>query len=96
MAVELGKGVISGVTTATSDTDIAYKEYADNKPGYALTTTINDGDFYKVAHGGQGLYISPTKDLVIAFYGTANTDRERNQLLIISRELAKSGLFDLE
>ena len=54
MAVELGKGVISGVTTATSDTDIAYKEYADNKPGYALTTTINDGDFYKGSISAPG------------------------------------------
>ena len=55
-----------------------------------------DGDFYKGAHGGQGLYVSPTKDLVIAFFGTANTDRESNQLHIISRQLSNSGLFDLE
>ncbi len=56
----------------------------------------NDGDLYKGAHGGQGLYISPEKDLVIAFYGTANTNRESNELHIISRQLSKSGLFDLK
>ncbi|MEP0266305.1 serine hydrolase [Dokdonia sp.] len=56
----------------------------------------DDGDFYKGAHGGQGLYISPSKDLVIAFFGTANIDRQRNQLDVISRQLSKSGLFDLE
>jgi CubicO group peptidase (beta-lactamase class C family) len=63
---------------------------------YQWGAVYEDGDFYKGAHGGQGLYISPSKDLVIAFFGTANTDRERNQLDVISRQLSKSGLFDLE
>ena len=54
MAVELGKGVITGVTTATNDTDIAYKEYADNKPGYALTSIVNEGDFYKGSVSSPG------------------------------------------
>ena len=47
MAVELGKGSITGITTATNDTDVAYKQYADNKPGYALTTSANEGEYYK-------------------------------------------------
>ena len=47
MAVEFGSNFISGVTTATSDTDAAYKQYADTKPGYALTTTAVGGEFYK-------------------------------------------------
>ena len=63
---------------------------------YQWAAVYEDGDLYKSAHGGQGLYVSPEKDLVIAFFGTANTDREINQLSIISRQLAKSGLFDLE
>jgi CubicO group peptidase (beta-lactamase class C family) len=63
---------------------------------YQWGEVYEDGDFYKGAHGGQGLYISPKKDLVIAFYGTSNTDRQRNQLEVISRQLSKSGLFDLE
>ena len=63
---------------------------------YQWSAVYEDGDFYKGAHGGQGLYISPAKDLVIAFYGTSNTNRERNQLDVISRQLSKSGLFDLE
>jgi len=61
-----------------------------------IQAVYEDGDLYKGAHGGQGLYISPSKDLVIAYFGTANIDRERNQLSIISRQLSKSGLFDLE
>ncbi|MEO9483996.1 MAG: serine hydrolase [Ekhidna sp.] len=63
---------------------------------YQWGAVYEDGDLYKGAHGGQGLYISPAKDLVIAYFGTANTDRERNQLNVISRQLSKSGLFDLE
>ncbi|MEE9364506.1 MAG: serine hydrolase [Cellulophaga sp.] len=63
---------------------------------YQWGAVYDDGDFYKGAHGGQGLYISPTKDLVIAYFGTSNTDRQRNQLDVISRQLSKSGLFDLE
>ena len=63
---------------------------------YQWGVVFDDGDFYKGAHGGQGLYISPAKDLVIAFFGTSNTDRKSNQLHVISRQLSKSGLFDLE
>ena len=63
---------------------------------YQWSAVYDDGDFYKVAHGGQGLYISPKKDLVIAFYGTANADRQSNQLHVISRQLSKSGMFDTE
>lgn len=63
---------------------------------YQWRAVYDDGDFYKGAHGGQGLYVSPVRDLVIAYFGTANTDRESNQLHLISRQLAQSGLFDLE
>ena len=63
---------------------------------YLWGAVFEDGDLYKGAHGGQGLYISPSRDLVIAYFGTANVDRESNQLSVISRQLSKSGLFDLE
>ncbi len=63
---------------------------------YQWGAVYEDGDLYKGAHGGQGLYISPSKDLVIAYFGTANTDFESNQLNVISRRLSKSGLFDME
>jgi len=72
--------------------DLKEKKYSS----YLWSAVYEDGDFYKVAHGGQGLYISPKKDLLIAFYGTANTDRESNKLHVIARQLSQSGLFDLE
>lgn len=65
-------------------------------PNYQWSAVYEDGDLYKGAHGGQGLYIAPSKDLVLAFFGTSNTDHESNQLNVIARELSKSGLFDLE
>lgn len=65
-------------------------------PGYQWDEIYADGDFYKGGHAGQGLYISPSRDLVFAFYGTYNTNKQEHQLPVISRELAKSGLFDLK
>jgi CubicO group peptidase (beta-lactamase class C family) len=76
-------------TTSRLTDEIIYRSYQWGE-------VYEDGDFYKGAHGGQGLYISPSKDLVIAYFGTSNTDRERNQLNVISRQLSKSGLFDVE
>ncbi|MEM6813015.1 MAG: serine hydrolase domain-containing protein [Bacteroidota bacterium] len=63
-------------------------------PGYQWDEIYEDGDFYKGGHGGQGLYISPRRDLVIAFYGTYNEEKEEHQLPAISRDLAKSEMFN--
>ena len=65
-------------------------------PGYQWDEIYEDGDFYKGCHAGQGLYISPLRDLVIAFYGTYNIDKQEHQLPAISRELAKSGMFNIQ
>lgn len=53
-----------------------------------------EGDFYKAGVGGQGLYISPSRDLVIAWFGTHTEKRDHNQMQRVARQLAKSGLFD--
>jgi hypothetical protein len=47
-----------------------------------------DGDFYKGGFRGQGLYVSPSRDLVIAFFSSAHADQK-----FWARELARSGLF---
>ena len=52
-----------------------------------------EGDFFKSGWGGQGLYISPGLDLVIAFFGSHDEDSYPNQMPEIARQLAKSGLF---
>lgn len=38
----------------------------------------DNGDFFKAGHNGQELYVSPSLDLVIAFFGTMTEDGERN------------------
>jgi len=47
-----------------------------------------DGDFFKAGFRGQGLYISPSKDLVVAFFSA-----QRQSQHSYARALATSGLF---
>ena len=47
-----------------------------------------DGDFFKAGFRGQGLYVSPLRDLVIAFFSSAGQSQKT-----YARALAKSGLF---
>ena len=61
---------------------------------YQWDIVMKDGDFYKGGYAGQGLYISPDRDLVITFFGTFDKDHIYNQMPLISRQLAKSGLFN--
>jgi CubicO group peptidase (beta-lactamase class C family) len=51
---------------------------------------IGDGDLFKGGFGGQGLYVSPVRDLVIAFAGTPRADGWPNLLRWYSRRLALS------
>ncbi len=60
---------------------------------YQWDFTMADGDFYKSGFHGQGLYISPKKDVVIAYFGTANKDGTEHNLRTISRQLATSEIF---
>ena len=50
-----------------------------------------DGDFFKLGFMGQGLYVSPQRDLVIAYFST-NPDNGPAQRYM--RPIAKSGVFD--
>jgi CubicO group peptidase (beta-lactamase class C family) len=53
-----------------------------------------DGDLFKGGFGGQGLYVSPARDLVIAFAGAPRADGSVNLLRWYSRRIAVS-LFPL-
>lgn len=48
-----------------------------------------DGDFFKGGFGGQGLYISPARDLVIAFYGTQFEPYRPNTLKSVAQQLSE-------
>jgi CubicO group peptidase (beta-lactamase class C family) len=49
-----------------------------------------DGDLYKDGFSGQGIYISPEADLVLAWFGTADKQFKKHALLPIARKLANS------
>ena len=68
------------------------KEVSHNT--YQWDIVFQDGDFYKDGFNGQGLYISPKKDLVIAFFGTKEFKGPPNRMRQIARQLATSGIFD--
>lgn len=61
---------------------------------YQWDFVMEDGDFFKGGYGGQGLYISPSRDLVVAFFGTFDENGDGHEMTRIARQLAKSGLFD--
>lgn len=60
---------------------------------YQWDFVLQDGDFFKGGYGGQGLYVSPSRDLVIAFFGTFDANGEGHEMTRAARQLAKSGLF---
>tara|TARA_R110002012_G_scaffold259550_2_gene441107 strand:+ start:5376 stop:6656 length:1281 start_codon:yes stop_codon:yes gene_type:complete len=84
------------------DDPITAEHLVDGEPPrhstYQWDVVMNDGDFFKEGGGGQGLYVSPSRDLVIAYFGTRGFDSEGhillNNLHQIARQLSKSGLFD--
>jgi hypothetical protein len=57
-------------------------------PTYQWDAVWADGDFFKYGFRGQGLYISPSRDLVVAFFSTESQAQVR-----YARALAHSGLF---
>ncbi len=61
---------------------------------YQWDFVMDDGDFFKGGYGGQGLYISPSRDLVVAFFGTFDENGDGHEMTRIARQLAKSGLFE--
>lgn len=56
---------------------------------YQWDFVMPDGDFYKGGFGGQGLYISPTRDLVVAYFGTLVETRQANALMSIAQQLSE-------
>jgi hypothetical protein len=53
-----------------------------------------DGSLYKYGYLGQGLYVDPARNLVIAWFGTGmNYDERSNDMLSMARQVARSGLF---
>ncbi len=77
---------------ARSTTELLNGEAARHNT-YQWDRVMSDGDFFKFGFGGQGLYISPKRDLVIAFFGSQDESGKTNELHHIARQLAVSDLF---
>jgi CubicO group peptidase (beta-lactamase class C family) len=56
---------------------------------YQWDFVMPDGDFYKGGYGGQGLYISPSRDLVIVFAGTTDEARGANGMMSVAQQLSE-------
>jgi CubicO group peptidase (beta-lactamase class C family) len=54
---------------------------------YQWDFVMPDGDFFKGGYGGQGLYISPARDLVIAFVGTPRDPGEDNAMVSVAQQI---------
>jgi hypothetical protein len=48
-----------------------------------------DGDMFKSGFGGQGLYVSAARDVVIAFLGVPDDHGRTNELGQLCREIAR-------
>ncbi|MDN2483329.1 serine hydrolase domain-containing protein [Vibrio agarivorans] len=56
------------------------------KNAYQFDAIFEDGDLFKSGVGGQGLYISPSKDLVVAFFSSSDG---QNQEETYARKIAQ-------
>jgi CubicO group peptidase (beta-lactamase class C family) len=50
-----------------------------------------DGDMFKSGFGGQGLYVSPARDVVIAFLGVPDEHGRTNELGQLCRQIARQA-----
>ena len=75
-----------------------FEAFGDDTPvraGWQWDMIWADGGIYKGGYSGQGLYVDPGRQLVVAWFGTGlDYNEQRNDMLSISRQLARSGLFD--
>jgi CubicO group peptidase (beta-lactamase class C family) len=84
----------------------SHKAYMAGADGPAFTAALNDyvisnnrqwdnifpdGDMFKLGFMGQGLYVSPDKDLVIAYFSTSPDTTPGQRYM---RPIAKSGLLN--
>jgi len=67
----------------------SFHEDRDLSNRYQWDAVFTDGDFYKGGVGGQGLYVSPSKDLVIAWFATGTEHHEETMARSIAKELGK-------
>ncbi len=91
---KIQSGGRSSIFNADRETPRLVNGEAPVHNAYQWDFVMQDGDFFKGGYGGQGLYISPTRNLVVAFFGAFEEDGTGHEMTRIARQLATSGLFD--
>lgn len=87
----------NGITFSPEQIFRLREVFGDDTPSHAAwqwDMIWPDGAMFKGGYSGQGLFIDPDRDVVIAFFGTADEQGQSNRLLAVSRQLVKSGLLD--
>ncbi|MEE4638007.1 MAG: serine hydrolase domain-containing protein [Wenzhouxiangella sp.] len=73
----------------------AFGEDVPRHAGWQWDMIWDDGGMYKGGYLGQGLYVDPERDLVIAWFGTGEDfSAKQNEMPAVSRQIARAGLFD--
>lgn len=84
----------SGVAFSEAQLAGHRKVLGDDVPeraGWQWDAIWSDGALFKYGYSGQGLYVDPEQNLVIAWFGTGlNYDEIRNEMLPVSRQLARA------
>lgn len=76
------------------ETAYASSDSPPTHAGWQCDVVFPDGDFGKGGWGGQFLYVSPERDLVIAWFGTFGEDLVEPDLQSVARQLATTpGLW---
>ena len=73
------------------------EQFGDDYPTHAAwqwDMIWPDGAMFKGGYSGQGIYVDPSLDLVIAFYGTADEAGRSNELLSAARQISRSFLSE--
>ncbi|MCL1142187.1 serine hydrolase domain-containing protein [Shewanella gaetbuli] len=65
----------------------SFSEDRNLRNGFQWDAIFEDGDLFKGGVGGQGLYVSPTKDVVIAWFSTGDGTHQEETM---ARYIAKS------
>ncbi|MGB6128647.1 MAG: serine hydrolase domain-containing protein [Psychrilyobacter sp.] len=67
----------------------AFHEDSEMANRYQWDAVFTDGDFFKGGVGGQGLYISPSDDIVIAWFATGTEHHEETMARAIAKGIKK-------
>lgn len=67
----------------------AFHENSEIANRYQWDAVFTDGDFFKGGVGGQGLYISPSDDIVIAWFATGTEHHEETMARAIAKGIKK-------